>query len=38
MINIFAGIIIEEFIELRNKEHKKLNDMHDTCFICGLKR
>lgn len=38
MINIFAGIIIDKFVELREKEQRRLADMKGMCFICGLKQ
>lgn len=35
LINIVAGIIIDTFGSLREKENAKLEDIEDKCFICG---
>eukprot|EP00828_Plagiopyla_frontata_P005103 TRINITY_DN11995_c0_g2_i1.p3 TRINITY_DN11995_c0_g2~~TRINITY_DN11995_c0_g2_i1.p3 ORF type:complete len:204 (-),score=44.84 TRINITY_DN11995_c0_g2_i1:66-677(-) len=38
MINIVAGIIIDEFGNLRVLENNKNSDIQDICFICGHQR
>ena len=35
-LNIVFGIIIDTFAELRDAKRKKEEDMHSTCFICGI--
>ena len=35
MVNIVAGIIIDTFGSLREKENEKNKDIEDKCFICG---
>ncbi|CAD8059333.1 unnamed protein product [Paramecium primaurelia] len=35
MVNIVAGIIIDTFGSLREKESDKIRDIEDKCFICG---
>mmetsp|Transcript_5319 Transcript_5319/g.4511 ORF Transcript_5319/g.4511 Transcript_5319/m.4511 type:complete len:127 (-) Transcript_5319:415-795(-) len=35
MINIVAGIIIDTFRSLREKEEEKKKDIQEKCFICG---
>jgi hypothetical protein len=33
-----AGIIIDRFAKLRNEETEMIDDMHNKCTICSLKR
>jgi inositol 1,4,5-triphosphate receptor type 1/inositol 1,4,5-triphosphate receptor type 3 len=35
MVNISAGIIIDTFGSLREKEGEKIKDIEEKCFICG---
>lgn len=35
MVNIVAGIIIDTFGSLREKESDKIRDIEDKCYICG---
>jgi inositol 1,4,5-triphosphate receptor type 1 len=35
MVNIVAGIIIDTFGSLREKENDKNEDIEEKCFICG---
>ena len=37
-VQIFAGVIIDKFGSLREREHEKNNDIFQTCFICGHSR
>ena len=37
-IQIFSGIIIDTFGELREQQLEKEDDKENTCFICGLDR
>jgi len=37
MVSIFAGIIIDKFVELRKLEQRMQYDMNTRCYICGLK-
>ena len=36
LVNIVAGIIIDTFGSLREKENEKILDIKDKCFICGI--
>eukprot|EP01017_Pseudomicrothorax_dubius_P003467 TRINITY_DN10501_c0_g1_i8.p1 TRINITY_DN10501_c0_g1~~TRINITY_DN10501_c0_g1_i8.p1 ORF type:complete len:253 (-),score=67.27 TRINITY_DN10501_c0_g1_i8:123-881(-) len=38
LIKLFAGIIIDTFGYLREKENEKMRDIKDVCFICGNNR
>ena len=38
IIQMIAGIIIDNFAQLRNEETEMLNDMKNICSICGQKR
>lgn len=38
IIQMVAGIIIDNFAKLRNEEMEMINDMKNVCTICGLKR
>ncbi|EGR33077.1 MIR domain protein [Ichthyophthirius multifiliis] len=38
MIQIFAGIIIDKFSQLREINHFKKKDTYEICFICGIER
>ena len=35
LINIFSGIIIDKFGDLRESENEKAKDIEGLCFICG---
>lgn len=35
MINIWSGIIIDTFGNLRDVENERNRDIEDKCFICG---
>jgi hypothetical protein len=35
MVNIVAGVIIDTFGSLREKENEKIRDIEDKCYICG---
>lgn len=35
MVNIVAGIIIDQFGNLREKDNEKNKDIEEKCFICG---
>lgn len=34
MVEIVAGLIVEAFEDLREKEQSKNRDISDKCFIC----
>jgi hypothetical protein len=36
LLNIFFGIIIDNFAELRDSKKEKMVDTKDFCFICGI--
>jgi hypothetical protein len=36
--NIFLGIIVDTFADLRDKNQQKLEDMQHKCFICQMSR
>lgn len=38
MLNLFQGIIIDEFGALKEKVNEKEEDQSQLCFICGLDR
>ena len=38
MVNIVAGIIIDTFGDLRDKEQEKKKDIEEKCFICGIEK
>ena len=38
ILQIFAGIIIDTFSNLREKQQGVIDDMQNSCFICGLRR
>ena len=38
LLNVFLGIIVDAFAELRNMNWKKEKDMKNICFICQLSR
>lgn len=38
MLNMVAGIIIDEFGALKENLTERLEDMRQTCFICGIDR
>lgn len=38
IIQMIAGIIIDNFTKLRNEEMEMINDMDNICTICGQKR
>jgi Asp-tRNA(Asn)/Glu-tRNA(Gln) amidotransferase C subunit len=38
ILQIFAGIIIDTFSNLREKQENVVEDMTNTCFICGMRR
>ena len=37
-LNLFFGIIIDTFGELRGAENERLADENSVCFICGIDR
>ena len=38
MLNIFFGIIVDTFKELRDDLQKREEDEKNTCFVCGYSR
>lgn len=38
VVNMFAGIIIDTFGSLREKDKEKDEDVRDKCFVCGNDR
>jgi hypothetical protein len=38
LLNIIFGIIIDTFAQLRNQRMSILQDINNTCYICGLER
>ncbi|KRX06791.1 MIR motif [Pseudocohnilembus persalinus] len=38
LVEIFSGIIIDKFSDLRQSEQQKLKDIKEICFICGHTR
>ena len=36
LLNVFLGIIVDAFAELRNKNWQREKDMNSICFICQL--
>ena len=38
MLNMFAGIIIDEFGALKEKFSARVEDMGQFCFVCGIDR
>jgi hypothetical protein len=38
IIQMVAGIIIDNFAKLRNQEWSMIQDMNNVCTICGLKK
>ncbi|EGR30289.1 MIR domain protein [Ichthyophthirius multifiliis] len=38
LVQIFAGIIIDKFSQLRGQENEKMIDIQEVCFICGNQR
>ena len=38
LLNIIFGIIINTFRELRIKSQKKIFDLYNICFICGVEK
>ncbi|XP_015786315.1 inositol 1,4,5-trisphosphate receptor type 1-like isoform X2 [Tetranychus urticae] len=38
VLNLFFGIIIDTFADLRQEKQKKEDILRNTCFICGLPR
>ncbi|EGR30656.1 mir domain protein [Ichthyophthirius multifiliis] len=37
-MSMFAGIIIDQFRQIKNKMNQKVIDQNKQCFICGLNR
>ena len=38
MLNVFFGIMVDAFAELRNKNNEREKDKNSICFICQLSR
>ena len=38
IVNMISGIIIDNFASLRNDEKKMIDDRHNVCTICSLKK
>lgn len=38
LLNVFLGIIVDAFAELRNENWKREKDKNNICFICQLSR
>lgn len=38
LINIFFGVIVDSFNDLRDKDSVEIEDLKNVCFICGMNR
>ena len=38
LFNVFMGIIVDTFAELRDMNWNRENDIHNICFICQMSR
>lgn len=38
LLNIFSGIIIDTFGELRDDMNYRMYDLNNNCHICGLNK